>query len=323
MTALPAAISFDAPLHLAALLAIPLVALFFAYERRRRRKFALRHPAAAIVARVAPRASRVRRWLPASLVALAASLLALGFAKPQATVAVAVEKASVVLVTDESGSMAAEDVDPSRLRAAQDAAKSFLGRVPDELLVGFVGYSGTVHSVVDPTTEHGQVEDAVEALNADGGTATGDALTAALDKLEARRGSDGSIAPAAIVLLSDGKTTDGSDPTEAAARAGKLGIPIYTVALGTPEGVVAAGPNGEPMSVPPDPETLRAIARRSGGAAFEVEDGDELDRVYEKLGSRIGTRQEERDVSAAFVGGAVLLLVGGVATGLRWRSAFA
>ena len=314
--------SFAEPLNLLALLAIPLVAALFASERRRRRRFAIRHPAASLVASVAPKASRARRIVPPVLVALAASLLALAFAKPEATVAVPIERASVVLVTDESGSMAAEDVDPSRLRAAQDAARSFLDRVPDELLVGFVGYSGSVHSVVEPTAEHEQVGATVDALSADGGTATGDALTSALDRLESRRAEDGSVAPAAVVLLSDGKTTEGADPLEAAERAKKLGIPISTVALGTADGFVE-GPGGNRMPVPPDPETLRAIAERSGGDAFQVADGGELDEVYERLGSRVGTRPEQREVSAAFVGGGLVLLLAGVGVGLRWRSGFA
>jgi Ca-activated chloride channel family protein len=145
---------------------------------------------------------------------------------------------------------------------------------------------------------------------------------AALDRLEARKGSDGALAPAAIVLLSDGKTTEGPAPTAAAERARKLGIPISTVALGTSEGVVA-GPNGEPIAVPPDPETLAQIAETSRGAAFAAGDAGELDRVYERLGSRIGTRQEEREVSAAFAAGGLVLLLGGLGTGLRRRSVLA
>ena len=146
-----------------------------------------------------------------------------------------------------------------------------------------------------------------------------DALTAALDRLEARKAEDGELPPAAIVLLSDGKTTQGGDPLEAAARARRLGVPVYTVALGTPEGVVSGGPLGEPIPVPPDPETLRAIARESGGRAFEVDDADALEQVYEDLGSRVGTRPERRELTAAFAGASLLLLAGGLGTGLRWR----
>jgi Ca-activated chloride channel family protein len=253
---------------------------------------------------------------------LAATAMAVALARPQATMAVPVERASVMLVTDESGSMLSGDVDPSRLRAAQAAASTFLDRVPDQLMVGFIGYSATVRATVEPTTEREGVRTAIEALSADGGTATGDALTAALDRLQARRGADGSVAPAAIVLLSDGKRTVGSDPIDAAARAAKLGIPISTVALGTPDGTVPGRP-GEILAVPPDPETLRLLAKRSGGTAFEVTDPKELDRVYERLGSRIGTRDVRREISAGFAAGGLLLLVGGLGTGLRRRSRLA
>jgi Ca-activated chloride channel family protein len=314
--------SLSAPLHLAALLLLPLAGALWAVERRRRRRFAVRHPGARIAAGVAGAAPAWRRRLPAALLALAACFLAVAFARPETTVAVPVERASVMLVTDESGSMLAEDVDPSRLRAAQDAATSFMDRVPDESLVGFVGYSSGVQTMLEPTTDHDTVRTAIGGLRAEGGTATGDALTTALDRLEARRAEDGAVAPAAIVLLSDGKTTQGSDPVEAATRAARLNIPISTVALGTSDGVVI-GPTGEPLAVPPDPETLRQIAERSGGRAFEVTDPGELDRVYEQLGSRIGTRQEQREVSAAFVAGGLLLLVGGLGTGLRTRGRIA
>jgi Ca-activated chloride channel family protein len=314
--------SFAAPLNLLALLAAPLLAALWAYERRRRRRFAVRHPAAAIAAGAARSVPRRRRIVPPLLMLLAAAAMAVALARPQTTVAVPVERASVMLVTDESGSMLAGDVEPSRLQAVQAAASTFLDRVPDQLMVGFIGYSATVRATVEPTTERDGVRSAIASLNADGGTATGDALTAALDRLEARRGADGSVAPAAMVLLSDGKRTAGSDPAAAAARAAKLGIPISTVALGTPDGTVP-GRQGEVLAVPPDPETLRLIARRSGGTAFQVADPAELDRVYERLGSRIGTRHERREVSAAFAAGGLLLLAGGLGTGLRRRSRLA
>lgn len=311
--------SLASPLWLLAALAVPAMAAWAALQRRRRRRYAVRFPAAATLAAAVAQVPSWRRRIPPILLAAAALALVLAMARPHATVAVPVEKASVVLVTDQSGSMAAEDVDPTRLAAAQQAADRFLSRVPDELLVGFVSYSTQVDGVLEPTAEHATLEAALGSLHAEGGTATGDALTVALDRLEARRGDDGSLAPAAIVLLSDGKTTEGSDPLEAARRAGRLGIPVYTVALGTPDGIVSGGPFREPIPVPPDPQTLREIADESGGQAFEVEDAAELDRVYERLGSRIGTTEEQREISAAFAGAGLLLLLGGLGTGLRWR----
>jgi Ca-activated chloride channel homolog len=228
--------SLASPIYLLALLALPLVAIAHAVARRRRRRFAVRFPAAAVFASI--RQPRLRRVLPPALLAAAAATLAVATARPQATMAVPVEKASVVLVTDESGSMSATDVDPSRLEAARSAAKSFLDRVPDKLLVGFVGFSSQTNAVVEPTLDRTPVKSALDALRPDGATATGDALDAALDRLAARRGKDGKRAPAAVILLSDGKRTQGSDPLEAAQRAKQLGIPVSTVALGTADGVV-------------------------------------------------------------------------------------
>src|SRR4051794_27729362 len=176
--------TLGAPVYLLAVLAIPLVGAAYLLSRKRRRPFAVRFPAAALLLRVAA-APRRRRVLPAGLPAAAGAVLSVAVAKPQARVAVPVEKASVMLVTDESGSMAATDVSPSRLAAAQSAAQTFLGRVPDSLLVGFVAYSTQVDTAIEPTLEHGDVRAALEGLQADGGAATGDALNAALDRLEA------------------------------------------------------------------------------------------------------------------------------------------
>lgn len=310
--------SIGAPAYLLALLALPLVAAAYAVARRRRRRFAVRFPATAVFAAAAGRTPRLRRVLPPALLAAAAAMLAVALAKPQATVAVPVERASVVLVTDESASMSATDVDPSRLAAAGSAAEKFLDRVPDKLLVGFVAFSSQTNAVVEPTLEREPVKSALQGLEADGGTATGDALNTALDRLEARRGKDGKRAPAAVILLSDGKTTEGSDPLAAAERAKQLGIPVSTVALGTSEGTVV-GPDGEPIAVPPDPDTLQEISRITGGTFSETADAGELDDVYKQLGSKVGTKRVKQEVSSSFAAAGLLLLLGGLGTGLRWR----
>jgi Ca-activated chloride channel homolog len=256
--------------------------------------------------------------LPA-LLAAAAAALAVAAARPQATVAVPVDKASVMLVTDESGSMSATDVAPSRLAAAESAAEHFLDKVPDTLLVGFVGFSSRTNAVVGPTLDHDQVQAALAALQAEGGTATGDALNAALDRLQAQRGKDGKRAPAAVILLSDGKTNQGADPLAAARRAKQMGIPVSTVALGTTDGVVMV-PGGQAVQVPPDPETLQEISRITGGTFTETADASRLESVYKRLGSKIGVRHVKREVTAGFAGAGLVLLVAGLTMGLRRRS---
>ena len=311
--------SFREPVYLLAALAVPLFALLFTIARRRRRRYAVRFPAAGTLATAQGGLATWRRWLAPGLLALAACATAVAMARPQTVEAVPIERASVALVTDTSGSMAATDVDPTRLDAVRGAVRKFLDKAPDKLLIGFQSYSSGTGASIPPTTDRGEVRSTLYGLQAEGGTATGDALMTALDQLEARKGKDGRSAPAAIVLLSDGKTTEGSDPLIAATRARKLGIPIYTVALGTAGGVVFSDRFGEPIPVPPDPETLREIATRSKGEAFEVDDASALGRVYQALGSKIGTRKQDREVTSAFAGGALVLLFGGLSAGLRWR----
>jgi Ca-activated chloride channel homolog len=125
-----------------------------------------------------------------------------------------------------------------------------------------------------------------------------------------------------VILLSDGKTTEGSDPLAAAQRAKRLGIPVSTVALGTSDGTVP-GPLGEPIPVPPDPATLQQISSITGGTFTEAADAGELDDVYEKLGSKVGTRRVKREVSSSFAAAGLVLLVAGLGTGLRWRGRLA
>lgn len=309
--------TFQAPVFLLGLAAVPLLLWLTALARRRSRRYVVRFPAVATLAAVAPAASRWRKVIPTALLCAALAGLVLALARPEATVAVPIEKASVVLVTDASGSMRATDVEPSRLQAARDAAGRFLDRVPKSLRVGLVGYSDAPSTVTRPTADRDAVRGALDGLVADGGTATGDALDSALDALGARAKDAKQRPPSAIVLLSDGATTNGADPVQVARTAGGAKVPVYTVALGTPDGTIQ-GPDGFSRPVPPDPEALREIATASGGKAFTAEDSGELDQVYEKLGSRIGTRKEKREITAGFAAAGLALLSAGVAFGLRW-----
>jgi Ca-activated chloride channel family protein len=307
--------SFQAPIFLAGLLAVPLALAALALARRRPARYVVRFPALPTLQAVVPRAPRWRRILPTALLCLALAGLVTALARPEATVAVAVERASVVLVTDTSGSMNATDVSPNRLDAAKSAAERFLGRVPKSLQVGLVAYADGPHTVLAPTQDRAQVKGTLASLRAEGGTATGDALARALAIL-GRTGKN--APPAAIVLLSDGASKSGRDPDQVAREAKAAGVPIYTVALGTPDGIVQA-PNGQVLSVPPDPQALRQVAQTSGGRAFTAEDAGALDTVYETLGSRIGTKKEKREISAAFAAAGLLALGGALFTSLRWR----
>ena len=308
--------SFASPIGLLALLVIPLGALALWAARSRRRRYALRFPAVSTIALVLPHSPAWRRWLPTALLGLAAAALALALAKPQHTIALPIQQASVVLVSDASGSMAATDVEPTRLDAARSAAKTFVNKVPKSLRIGLVGYSTFPHTVLRPALDRDVVETTLDGLVADGGTATGDALASALETLQPS--GKAKRPPSAIVLLSDGATTDGQDPVAVAREAAKLKTPIYTVALGTPDGVVPNGIGGF-TPVPPDPETLKQIADASGGQAFTARDADQLRGVYEKLGTQVGTKPAKRELTAGFAGAGLLFLLLSVGAGAWYR----
>ncbi|MDP2713120.1 MAG: VWA domain-containing protein [Solirubrobacteraceae bacterium] len=306
--------SFGTPLALLCLAVVPLALLAHAAAQRRRRRYPVRFTAFSTLAAVADGEPQWRRHLPVALFALALAALALSLARPERTIQVAVEEASVVLVTDVSRSMSATDVSPTRLEAARQAAESFLGKVPDELRVGLVAFSDVAQTLQTPTTEHDAVREALATLQPISGTATGAGLRTALDDLKIRTAAE-ERPPAAMVLLSDGSATDGAAADLVAAEARRLRVPIYTVALGTPDGTITLG--GRTLNVPPDPEALQRIATESGGQAFRAEDADELDAVYDRLGSQIGTKPEQREVTVLFAGGALLLLGAALVSSLR------
>ncbi|MBJ7471073.1 MAG: VWA domain-containing protein [Solirubrobacteraceae bacterium] len=308
--------SLQNPIFLLALLLIPAGILAARLAKARRRKFAVRLPTAGTLATLIPRESPVKRAIPGALLAAAVASLAFALAKPEVTVSVPVERASVMLVTDASGSMRATDVAPSRLDAARSAVGSFLSEVPEAMRVGLISYSSTVETLQAPTTDRAAVRDSASTISANGGTATGDALAEAVQRLKNDGGDD--MPPSAILLLSDGMTSAGVDPLGVAQTAKQAGISISTVALGTPDGTVTLQP-GITRAVPPDPETLRQIAEISGGRAFTVDDAGELDQVYEKMGSQLGTRPEQREATAGFAGLGALLLGAAVFALMRRR----
>jgi Ca-activated chloride channel family protein len=308
--ATPLALAFGSPAGLVALLAIPLALLLLYAARRRRTAYAVRFPAASTLALAAGAVSPWRRHAPTALALAAIAALALALAKPQRTVAVPVEGASVVLVTDHSGSMSATDVGPDRLSAAQAAAETFLAKLPKATKVGVVAYSDGPDGTLPPTTDRAQVRQTIEAQSAVGATATGEALQVALDTL-APNGRKAARPASAIVLLSDGKTTTGRDPVEVARIAKRLGVPIYTVALGTADATIPnpVSPLSPPIAVPPDPATLKQIADLSGGRAFTSNDAGQLRSIYSSLGSKLATKHVQHEITAGFAGAGLALLI--------------
>jgi Ca-activated chloride channel family protein len=309
------------PVWLLLLAAIPILVVLQLLAARRRRRYAVRFTALSTLAAIAPAKALWRRWLPVVLLLGALAGLAVSMARPERTVAVPIEKATVMLVMDTSNSMIAEDVDPTRLDAAKSAAKTFIDAVPNGLELGGVAYSTGPYNVVSPSGDKGDIRRLIDSLQPDGATATGDALQAALDTLKQQKGSDGKQAPSAIILLSDGQTTAGRDPIGVAQNAKKQHVPIYTVALGTDAGTIP-GPGGSTVPVPPDPATLKQIAQITSGQAYTVDDAEVLDSVYQRLGSRIGSRKETREMSAGFAAIGAILLAAGLTAAVRFAPRF-
>jgi Ca-activated chloride channel family protein len=315
-------VSFAAPLVLLALLVLPALAVFYVRHQRERARAAAAFAAPALTPSVAPNRPGWRRHVPMLIFALALAVLIFAAARPRTTVAVPVERASILLATDVSGSMEAKDVAPNRLVAAQRAARSFVARVPKKVNVGVMAFNSRPSILQSPTRDREAVAEAINAFNPRGGTATGEAIQAGVRSLTRVRGTGARKPPAAIVLISDGASTRGVDPVTAAQAAKKAGIRVYTVALGTAQGTIevprANGQGTITRNVPPDPESLARIATASGGKAFTATDAKGLDEVYKSLGSQLGRKNEKREVTAGFAGGALAILLLGAALSLRW-----
>ena len=317
--------SFAWPLGLLALLVVPAVIAGYIVVDRRRAGEIERFASPALYPGVVARAPGRLRHLPAAILLVALAAMLVGVARPQATISVPREEATVILALDVSRSMTAKDVPPTRLVAAQAAARRFVEQVPETFRIGVVAFADRANVVAPPTDDREVVAQALEQVSSGEGTALGEAillsLRAARSVVPPREGGDGGEQqPASVLLISDGAQTQGEvTPAEAARRARRAGIPVFTVSLGTPAGIVErtlVGGYTERVRVPPDPRALRLVARQSGGEFFSAPDDRRLRRVYEELGTRLGEREKRAEVTVAFAGAglAVALIAGGVST---------
>lgn len=320
--------TFLAPERLALVVVPALLLALYLLLQRRRRRYAIRFAAVELLDSVAPERPGWRRHLPALAYLFALGVLVVGIARP----AMAVEtpgRPTIVLAFDTSFSMDATDVAPSRLAAARDAAHRFLDLVPEGTRVGLVAFDETARAAVAPTTDKVALGRAIDRLELGPGTAIGEALYTALDMLPRRDGTaeaaanddlDASTQSAGgtVVLLSDGETTVGRSEDDAARRAAELGIPVSTIAFGTPDGEVTVG--FQRVRVPVDAEALRRVADTTGGQAFEAATAEDLRSVFEDLVQGVGVERVEREVTDLFVGAALVLAVAAAVGSLAWFS---
>jgi len=307
-------VRFDWPLALAALAVLPVMVALYVDRDRRRVASQAEFGNPDLLPNVVDRSPGRLRYLPPLTLLVALVFMIVGVARPHATVSIPREEATIVLALDVSRSMKATDVEPTRLDAARVAAKTFLDEVPEKFRVGVVSFATRAAVGVAPTQDRALVTTSLDTLKPGEGTAIGDAV--ALSVRVGQPQAEGAQAPPrAIVLISDGAQDGGRiDPSEAAQQAKRLGIPVYTVLVGTPDGVVEEELTGgykRITRVPPNPETLERVAKESGGEFFAAPDAEGLSRVYEELGSRLGTRKEDREITDVFAAlAAGLLLIG-------------
>ncbi len=378
-------LTFGSPVLLWALAAVPVLLAAYLLAQRKRTRHAVRFTNLELLATIIPPSARWRRHVPPALALLALGSLLLGVARPQALIPVPKDQATIVMVMDTSGSMAAADVQPTRIGAARQAAKSFLDVLPASFRISVVAFASTTRTLVKPTTDRDAVRAALDSLLPEGGTAMGDAIAVGLEVAQSTiptatpsptalpatptpalptqepdaTGTPGAAPstpaptaipsattaptfperhPSAILLLSDGANTDGrTQPLEAARAAARLGIPVYAIALGTPDGVLEVNAGGLPVAgvgpgrirgpirrieVPPDERTLRQIAEITGGQFFSAPTAGQLRAVYRDIGSRIGFEYERQEVSFAFAAAGAVLLVAAGALSLAWSQRF-
>jgi Ca-activated chloride channel homolog len=309
--------SFQSPLLLLALLALPLLAALYLLNQRRRRAYAVRFTNLALLGQVMGKQPGFRRHLPAVLFGLGTAGLLLAMARPTAAISVPRERSSVMLAVDVSGSMAASDVQPSRIEAARQAGKTLIDRLPGQAQVGLVSFNGQANLINPLTRDHQAVESSLEGLRPGGGTAIGDGLQLAVQELTQSWGADNGAKhpPTMIVLLTDGSSNTGIAPADAAAQAKAAGIPVETVGIGVRGQTTFLGGR---MIDGVDEQTLQSIADATGGHYFYAAEANVLHDIYSSLGSSFGWRIEQVDLTIPVLAAGTLILLGGGLLSLRW-----
>ena len=328
------------------MLALPLLPVLYLWLLRRRGKAALRYSSVEVVR--AASSSRWRRHVPPALLLLACSVLLFAAARPQATVTLPWARSTIMLAMDVSLSMRVTDVKPTRLAAAQEAAKMFLRELPKNIDVGLVTFAGSAQVAQRATLDRAALVSAIDAFQMQLGTAVGNAIVLCLAELFPDHGIDlgdmtfgsrpkargrdekekplpkqitpvapGSYDSAAIILLSDGRRTTGVDTLEAAKMAADRGVRIYAVGLGTVDGAADAG-EGMAIYLKLDEPTLREVARMTGGEYHHAGTAEMLRSVYQNLGSRLQVQARETELTAALAMVAAMLMLAAVLLSVLW-----
>ena len=344
--------SFVWPEMLALLALVPALVALYVWLLRRRSRSAIRYPGLALAREAMSRGQRLRRHLPPALFLAALTAMIVAIARPTATITLPSAHDTVILAMDVSGSMRATDVEPSRIAAAQAAARAFIEDQPRTTRIGVVTFGGTAALVQPPTQSKEDLLAAVERFELQRGTAVGSGLLVSLKTIfpdaefdlrsaDPRRvqprsapltapgmaGGErkpppkpvepGSYPSAVIILLTDGQTTTGPDPIESARMVSERGVRVYTVGIGTPNGEIMVG-DGWSMRVRLDEDALKSIAQITRGEYFYAGTAEELKKVYEGLTTRVVMETKESEVTALFAAAAAALALASALLSMLW-----
>ena len=340
--------SFQWPELLWGLAVLPLLALLYAWLQRRRKRLALKYANLSLVREAMARGAGWRRHVPPLLLLLAIALMIVATARPEGEVLLPTRQETILLAIDVSGSMKATDVLPTRLAAAQEAARAFIADLPKSTKVGIVAFAGTASLVQPPTNSKEDLLAAIDRFQLQRGTAVGSGILVSLKtilpdvefdlrsqnprpKADAPRPlgdttprkeppkpvEPGTHATAVIVLLTDGQTTTGPDPVESAKMAAERGVRVYTVGVGTPKGEII-GAEGWSMRVRLDEDALKNISNVTRGEYFYAGTSSDLKKVYEGLSTRFSFEKKAIEVTAIFAAAAALLTIAAAALSVLW-----
>lgn len=307
------------PMWLLALIPVAALAAVYIWAQFARKRIAVKFANAALLRHLVPKVSGWRRHFPAGLLVIALAVLVGGMTRPAVDVDEPQERATIILAIDVSLSMMAEDVSPTRIEAAKEAAAGFVNDLPEEYNVGLVSFAGFASVNVPPTKDHASVASAILGLNLAEATATGEAVFASLQAVQQVPADEsGTLPPARILLMSDGYRTAGRTVEEATEAAAAANIPVSTVAFGTDEGVIEL--DQEIVSVPVDRDALAELAEGTGGNFYEAFSAEQLRSVYEDMESSLAHQTIARDISQWFIGTAMILLFAAAGLSLAWTS---
>jgi Ca-activated chloride channel family protein len=312
-------IRFLEPWWLLTLLPVLLMAGAYVWRQFRKRSYAMRFTNVDLLRTLAPKGLGWRRHVSAGAFLLMLGALAAATARPSVDTEEPLERATVMLAIDVSLSMQADDVAPSRIEAAQEAAKAFVSELPPTYNLGLVSFAKAANVLVSPTKDRSAVISAIDGLTLAEATATGEAVFTSLDAIRTvpSDGADGAP-PARIVLLSDGYRTSGRSIEDAATAASTANVPVSTIAFGTDSGVVDI--RGSVQRVPVDRVSLQDLAEQTKGYFYEAASVSELKQVYQDMGSSIGHRTEPREVTQWYAAAGLMLGLFGAAMSLIWTS---